>query len=251
MTKTQTLSERADELEFQQMQELGDRIVTKSLLFYLADGEQSLGDGFGVGTGKQLLMGEDPRLPKMPEEPTLLDFFKYRFSPNQQHLLQSANLARKNGLPEKMVLACLLHDIAVTGFIRSDHGYWGAQLIEPYVDEEVSWAVRMHQCLRFFPDESVGYAYPENYLRMFGEDYQPEPYIVEEYERARNHKWYMSGRMICVNDLYSFDPDVVVELDEFEDIIGRHFRQPEEGLGNDNTPASHMWRTLRRPCNPL
>ncbi len=233
------------------MQELGDRIVTKSLLFYLADGEQSLGDGFGVGTGKQLLMGEDPRLPKMPEEPTLLDFFKYRFSPNQQHLLQSANLARNNGLPEKMVLACLLHDIAVTGFIRSDHGYWGAQLIEPYVDEEVSWAVRMHQCLRFFPDESVGYAYPENYLRMFGEDYQPEPYIVEEYERARNHKWYMSGRMICVNDLYSFDPDVVVELDEFEDIIGRHFRQPEEGLGNDNTPASHMWRTLRRPCNPL
>ncbi len=251
MTKTQTLSERADELEFQQMQELGDRIVTKSLLFYLADGEQSLGDGFGVGTGKQLLMGEDPRLPKMPEEPTLLDFFKYRFSPNQQHLLQSANLARKNGLPEKMVLACLLHDIAVTGFIRSDHGYWGAQLIEPYVEEEVSWAVRMHQCLRFFPDESVGYAYPETYLQMFGEDYQPEPYIVEEYERARKHKWYMSGRMICVNDLYSFDPDVVVELDEFEDIIGRHFRQPEEGLGNDNTPASHMWRTLRRPCNAL
>ena len=86
---------------------------------------------------------------------------------------------------------------------------------------------------------------------MFGEDYQPEPYIVEDYQRARNHKWYMSGRMICVNDLYSFDPDVVVELDEFEDIIGRHFRQPEEGLGNDNTPASHMWRTLRRPCNPL
>ena len=251
MTKTQTLSERADELEFKQMQELGDRIVTKSLLFHLADGEQSLGDGFGVGTGKRLMMGEDPRLPKMPERPTLLDFFKYRFSPNQQHLLQSANLARNNGLPEKMVLACLLHDIAVTGFIRSDHGYWGAQLIEPYVDEEVSWAIRMHQCLRFFPDESVGYAYPENYVRMFGEDYQPEPYIVEDYERARNHKWYMSGRMICVNDLYSFDPDVVVEMDEFEDIIGRHFRQPAEGLGNDHTPASHMWRTLRRPCNPL
>jgi hypothetical protein len=251
MTTTKTFSQRADELEFQQMQELGDRIVTKSLLFNLADGEQSLGNGFGHGTGKQLLMGEDPRLPKMPEKPTLLDFFKYRFAPAQQHLLQSARLARKNGLPEKMVLACLLHDIAVAGFIRSDHGYWGAQLIEPYVDEEVSWAIRMHQSLRFFPDESVGYAYPENYIRMFGAEYQPDPYIVEDYKRARNHKWYMSARMICVNDLYSFDPDVVVELEEFEDVIGRHFKQPAEGLGNDNTPSSHMWRTLRRPCNAL
>ncbi len=251
MTTTKTLSQRADELEHQQMQELGDRIVTKSLLFNLADGEQSLGIGFGQGTGKQLLMGEDPRLPKMPEKPTLLDFFKYRFAPAQQHLLQSARLARKNGLPEKMVLACLLHDIAVAGFIRSDHGYWGAQLIEPYVDEEVSWAIRMHQSLRFFADESVGYAYPENYYRMFGADYRPDPYIVEDYERARNHKWYMSARMICVNDLYSFDPDVVVELEEFEDVIGRHFKQPAEGLGNDNTPSSHMWRTLRRPCNAL
>jgi hypothetical protein len=251
MAATQTLAERADALEEQQIRALGDRLVTKSLLYNLADGNQSLGNGFGQGTGKQLLMGEDPRLPQMPEKPTLVDFFRYRFAPTQQHLLQSARLAKKNGLPEKMVLACLLHDVAVVGFIRADHGYWGAQLIEPYVDEEVSWAIRMHQCMRFFPDESVGYAYPENYVRMFGADYQLDPYIVAEYERARQHRWYMSGRMICVNDLYSFDPDVIVELGEFEDIIGRHFRQPEEGLGNDNTSSSHMWRTLRRPCNAL
>lgn len=251
MAITQTLSERADELERRQIQELGERIVTKSLLFNLADGERSLGGGFGQGTGRQLLMGEDPRLPLMPEKPTLLDFFAYRFTPANQHLLQSANLARKNGLPEKIVLACLLHDIAVIGFIRSDHGYWGAQLLEPYVDEEVCWAIRMHQCLRFFPDETVGYAYPDNYVRMFGEGYAPEPYIVAEYQRARKHKWYMTARMICVNDLYSFDPNVVVKMEAFEDVIGRHFRQPEEGLGNDNTASSHMWRTLQRPCNAL
>ncbi len=249
MAQTLTMSEQADALEEQQLRELNDRLVTKSLLYHLADGEQSLGNGFG--TGQQLLMGEDPRLPKMPDKPTLLDFFKYRFAPAQQHLLQSANLARKNGLPDKMVLACLLHDIAVAGFIRADHGYWGAQLIEPYVDEEVSWAIRMHQSLRFFPDESVGYEYPKNYIQLFGEDYQPEPYIVADYERAKNHKWYMSARMICVNDLYSFDPNVVIELHEFEDIIGRHFKQPKEGLGNDASPSAHMWRTLRRPCNAL
>ena len=251
-TGTRTVEEQADELEHRQMEALGNRVVGKSLLYFLADGEQSIGDGFKVGPGQRLLMGEDPRLPQMPEKPTLLDFFQYRFAPGpQQHLLQSANLARRNGLSEKMVLACLLHDISVTGFIRSDHGYWGAQLVEPYVDEEVSWAIRHHQALRFFADESVGYEYPETYRRMFGADYRPEPYIVEAYERARKHKWYMSARMICVNDLYAFDPDVTVEMAEFEDIIGRHFRQPKEGLGNDNTPASHMWRTLRRPCNAL
>ena len=80
----------------------------------------------------------------------------------------------------------------MVSFIRCDHGYWGAQMIEPYVDEEVSWAVRTHQALRFFPDEAAGYPYPEMYVKLFGDDYKPEPYIVAEYERARNHKWYMT-----------------------------------------------------------
>ena len=250
-TQTQSLSERADALEEKQMKELADKIISKSLLYNLADGERTLGRGFAVGTGKKLLMGEDPRLPEMPDAPTLQDFFNLRFSTNQQHVLQSANLAQKNGLPEKMVLACLLHDIAVCGFIRADHGYWGAQLIEPYVDEEVSWAVRAHQCLRFYPDEEVGYEYPENYVRMFGEDYEPAPYIQAAYEEARNHKWYMSARQICLNDLYSFDAETTIELEQFDDIIGRHFKVPKEGLGNDNSPSAHMWRTLRRPCNAL
>ena len=249
MAEAPTLSERADELEHRQMQEFGERIVGTSLLYSLSNGERSLGDR---AFGGRMLMGEDSRLPALPDKPTLLDFFRCRFDiPALAHLLQSANLAQKNGLSDKMVLACLLHDIAVAGFIRTDHGYWGAQLIEPYVDEEVSWAIRAHQALRFFPDESVGYAYPDNYRKMFGDDYQPEPYVVAAYEEARKHKWYMSARIICVNDLYSFDPDVHVELEQFEDVIGREFRQPAGGLGNDNTPASHMWRTLRWPCNAL
>ena len=123
-------------------------------------------------------MGDDPRLPKMPDKPTMLDFFELRFRQGGiQHLLQSANLAKKNGHPEKIITACLLHDIGVVGFIQADHGYWGAQLVEPYVDEEISWAIRTHQALRFYPDESVGYTYPEQYVRNFGADYKPEPYI--------------------------------------------------------------------------
>ena len=252
MDDGKTLSEKADALEQAQMDALGDAVASRSLLYQLGDGKQPVYDRKTLAGARRLLMGEDPRLPEMPEKPTFMDFVRCRFSiGGQQHLLQSARLARLNGHEDKVILACLLHDVAVSGFIRADHGYWGAQLIEPYVDEEVSWAIRVHQALRFFPDESVGYEYPEMYRRMFGDEYQPEPYIVAEYERAKNHKWYMTARLICLNDLYAFDPDVVVGWEEFEDVLGRHFRQPEEGLGNDNSPSAHMWRTLRRPCNAL
>ena len=261
-TRAKTLSERADELEHQMMEELdakvaarnADRIATKSHLFNLADGKFETVTSAALqkqNPGKFFLMGDDSRLPKMPAKPTLIDFFKLRLSGSSNHLLQSAALARKAGHNEKVVLACLLHDVAVAGFIRCDHGYWGAQLIEPYVDEEVSWSIRMHQALRFFPDESVDYKYPDAYLKYFGPDYEPEPYIVEEYKRARNHKHYMTARLICVNDIYSFDPNAVVNLDDFTDTIGRNFRQPKEGLGFDNSPASHMWRTLNWPTRFL
>ena len=176
------------------MHELAERIATKSVLFGMADGKIEMLNGSEFkknNPDKYFLMGADPRLPKMPDKPTLIDFFKNRFA-SLNHLLQSATLALKNGHSEKIVLACLLHDIGVASFIRCDHGYWGAQMIEPYVDEEVSWAVRMHQALRFFPDPSVGYEYPQMYINNFGADYKPEPYIVRDYEHAKNHKWYMT-----------------------------------------------------------
>ena len=200
--------------------------------------------------GRLHLMGHDPRLSRMPDRPTLLDFFKHRFGP-ATHLLQSARLARKNGASEKIILACLLHDIGNIGFIRADHGYWAAQLVEPYVDEEVAFAIRYHQVLRFYPDESVGYTYPESYIRLFGADFVPEPYVEREYQYARKHKYYMSARLLTVNDLYAFDPDMHVELGEFTDIVGRHFRQPKEGLGFDQSPCAHMWRTINWPTRYL
>ena len=88
-------------------------------------------------------------------------------------------------------------------------------------------------------------------VRMFGNGYVPAPYIQAEYERAKQHKWYMSARMICVNDLYSFDPDVKVTLEQFDDIIGRHFKQPKDGLGFDGSPVAHMWRSMIWPNNFL
>jgi len=253
MADTMSMTERADALEDKMSDEL-DVIYTKSALANMEDGRLGA-TGMGMDNltkhpGMLFLIGDDPRLPKMPAKPTLLDYFKYR-ARGTNHLLQSATHALKAGMSEKIILACLVHDIANALFIKSDHGYWGAQLIEPYVDEEVSWAIRAHQALRFYPDESVGYQYPVLYTNYFGADYVPDEYIQQAYQRARAHKWYMTSRLITVHDIYSFDPNAQVSIDPFIDIVGRNFRQPEEGLGYDNSPVAHMWRTIRRPTKYL
>ena len=188
-------------------------------------------------------------LPKMSDRPTLLEFFEKRFAP-ANHVLQSATRALKTGMPEEIILACLMHD-TVHALVKVDHGWWGAQIIEPYVSEKVTFAIRHHQTLRFYPDEKFGYEYPESYIRTFGEDYKPEPYLEENYKRVRNHRWYELPRLVTVNDLYSFDPNSKVSIEPFIDIIGRHFKQPKEGIGYDNSPTAHMWRTIMFPDRPL
>ncbi len=198
------------------------------------------------------MMGDNPKLARMPSQPTLLDFFRLRFAGiTRHHLLTSAAAALDDGLDEKFVLAILLHDIANTCLIRSDHGYWGAQLIAPYVDEEISWAVRYHQPLRYFADPAAGYEYPASYLRFFGEDYVPPDHVRQAAEEARAHPWYMSARLVTIYDRYFFDEGPEPPCEMFEDIIGRHFRQPKEGLGFDNSPTAHMWRSIIWPDNFL
>ncbi len=50
---------------------------------------------------------------------------------------------------------------------------------------------------------------------------------------------YMEARLITLNDEYSFDANADISVDPFVDIIGRHFNQPTEGLGFDNSPVAH------------
>ncbi len=206
----------------------------------------------GVGT---LFLETDPErtvgvLAPMPERPTLVDFLERRFTFPRSHCLQSANKALERGVDEEVVLACLLHDL-VQVMMRSDHGYWGAQLFEPYVPERTAFAIKYHQALRFYADEEAGYTYPDLYYRIFGEDYVPAPHVQAAYEYVRGHRWYDAPREVTVSDLYAFDPDAEVSLDPFVDIIGRNFKQPEEGLGNDGSPVAHMWRTIANPDAPL
>jgi hypothetical protein len=221
----------------------------------------------GMGTGERdrepellaqlepgivFMMGDNPALAKMPTQPTLADFFEHRFSGiTKRHLISSAMRALNDGQDDKIVIACLLHDIANACLIRSDHGYWGAQLIRPYVSEEVAWAVEKHQALRYFADPDAGYDYPESYVKFFGPDYVPPEYIRQEAAAARQHRWYMTARMVTKYDIYFFEDSETPPIEPLLDVIGRTFRQPTEGLGFDGSPSAHMWRTMIWPNNLL
>jgi hypothetical protein len=206
---------------------------------------RGVGRGFWNRNG-----GAVTRLPPLPAAPTLADFFALRLPHTANHCLQSANKALLSGADEEIVLACLLHDI-VQEIMCADHGHWGAQLVEPYVSERVAFAIKHHQALRFFADEEAGYVYPAIYRRLYGVDYVPDERLQQTYQFARGHHWYGAARQVTVNDLYAFDPKAVVTFEKFVDIVGRHFRQPEEGLGNDDSPVAHMWRTIAYPDGPL
>src|SRR6266542_4232317 len=156
--------------------------LADALEHYLSDQlDQNASPQQAAAAEGTVLQGDGPRkqLEPMPSHPTLFDFFRLRFAP-ANHVLQSATRALKTGMSEETILACLLHDI-VLSLIKPDHGWWGTQLIEPYVPEKVSWAIRYHQALRFYPDPSVGYEYPEMYYRIFGRNYTPAPHIESAY----------------------------------------------------------------------
>src|SRR5690554_4943092 len=123
-TAEMTLSQRAETFEGVMIDGLA-REVAKPTICH-PDAERTMvppGTNIpgGAPDGKLIAGMNDPRLPLMPAQPTLMDFFRYRM-PNPSHLLQSANLAVQNGMDEKVVMACLLHDFSVEAFVRTDHG---------------------------------------------------------------------------------------------------------------------------------
>ena len=208
--------------------------------------------GMGMGAG-----GAATEPLPMPAKPTIEDFMRLRFydAPDggiqqNSHMLQSANLALQAGYPEKTVVACALHDTGHS-IKRVDHGHWGSNLLEGYVDEEIVWAIKYHQSLRFFPDPDYGYEYPEMYIRIFGEGYVPDAYQKAHHDYAKSHRWYPTARIITVNDVYGWDQDAQVDYGPIFELVAKHFRTPEEGLGFDGSHNAHFWRSIIWPNRPL
>jgi hypothetical protein len=123
-------------------------------------------------------------------------------------------------------------------------------MVAPYVDEEVSWAIEKHEALRYFRTSRRDTAIRR--LTSTTSARTTARLTTSAASTTRRAKpWYMTSRLVTINDIYSFDPDAAVDYDEFEDVVGRNFRQPREGLGFDGSPVAHMWRTMIWPNNFL
>src|SRR5579863_10310229 len=137
---------RADELEefmsFQLDEAVARRQAGGKKFPTVAELEAQVGTrNYRRGAGSLFVSNDNvKKLEPLPPNPKLLDYFQHRFAP-ANHVLQSATRAMKTGMSEEIILACLLHDVVQT-LIKTDHGWWGAQLFEPYVPEKTSFGVR-------------------------------------------------------------------------------------------------------------
>lgn len=132
------------------------------------------------------------------------------FNANQLvHALQTATLAEKAGADTEVVVASLCHDIGKLISVFN-HPAIAAEILKPYVREEVYQAIRVHQDFQ-----------GRHYYHHFGGDvdardkYEGEPY----YELAAHFAddW----------DQVAFDPDgEYLPLEHFEPMVREVFASP-------------------------
>ena len=124
-----------------------------------------------------------------------------------QHALQAATRAENEGADIDWIVAALLHDIG-DGLAPQNHDKMAAEIIRPFVREEVSWVVEHHGVFQM-----VYYAH------------HYEGWNRNERERFRDHPCYQSCVDFCERwDQSSFDPDYAMrDLDHFEPAVRQVF----------------------------
>jgi predicted HD phosphohydrolase len=109
-----------------------------------------------------------------------------------EHSLQAATRALRAGEPDDMVVACLLHDSAV-GIAPANHGQVAAEILRPYVSDEVYWVVRHHGIVQK--------------LQMVNHPYWGSGVAEELVGPLRSHAFFERTRQFCNDyDGASFDP---------------------------------------------
>ncbi len=129
-----------------------------------------------------------------------------------EHVLQCATRASRDGADDDWIIAALLHDIGDV-LAPFTHGQVAAEILRPFVREEVNWVVRHHGTFQMFYNKSLG-----------EEDRTSR-------EQFKGHPYYQSAVDFCEKwDQCSFDPEYDTEtLDFFIPIIKRVFlRKPFE-----------------------
>ena len=106
-----------------------------------------------------------------------------------EHGLQSAARAEKDGADIDWIVAALLHDIG-DGLSPQNHDRMAAEIIRPFVREEVSWVVEKHGIFQ---------------MKYYGHHYGWNPDSRDEY---KDHPYWQSCADFCERwDQMSFDPD--------------------------------------------
>ena len=139
-----------------------------------------------------------------------LDAIEVGFAATQLgHSLMAGTLARRSGASDEEVVAALCHDLGKL-FSIPNHGPIAAEMLKPYVREDIYHAVYWHQ-------EFQG----RYYFEHLGKD-------PEGRERFKGESWYgFAEKLVDEWDAPAFDPDFEVDsLESFEPEVTRVFTRP-------------------------
>lgn len=123
-----------------------------------------------------------------------------------RHSLQCATRALRNGEPDEMVVAALLHDVGET-ISTWNHSAVAAEILKPYVEERTYWIVRHH-----------GLFQGHYYFHLEGGDRNAR-------DIHRDHEWFDDCVTFCSEyDQNCFDPDYdELSVEEFEPLVAEFF----------------------------
>jgi len=182
----------------------------------------------------------------MPDRPTLRDFYLLRSTRSPHPPAAERPVARENGLDEKSHWRGLLHDIAIAGLVSANHGYWGAHWSRAYSGRGRSpGPIEKHEALRLLPRRGGGVQLPEAYIDYFGRTTARCLYTAGGVGGAQ-HRWYMTSRLVTINDIYSFDPNVTASSTSSPTSWGGT-SAAHQGIGLRRVAVAHMWRTMIWP----
>ena len=143
------------------------------------------------------------------------------FAVNQlEHALQTATRALRDGASEEMIVAALCHDIGKVISVEN-HPAIGAEILRPYVSEDVYQIVRTHQDFQ-----------GRHYYALMGLD-------PEARRKYSGESWYdLASRFTDQWDQTSFDPEYdTLPLSEFEPYVDRVFAQPRRAIAESADTA--------------
>jgi predicted HD phosphohydrolase len=125
------------------------------------------------------------------------------------HSLMAATLARRAGASDEEVVAALCHDIGKL-FSIPNHGPIAAEMLKPYVSDEIYQAIYWHQ------DFQGAY-----YFEFLGKD-------AGARERFRSEPWFaFAAKLVDEWDAPAFDPYFAIDpLESFAPELERVFSRP-------------------------